>query len=135
MAALASSLTPEDIAPEIIRLNDQLLGKIAAAPMLSPAQQAVMKKIYKDQVRAHGGFEAIKMTMDDAGASFTAEQVAQIQPLFEEKERAKIQLARDAAGQPVEKAKLDALDRETLGKVLRLLTPPQRTALAAPPKP
>ncbi len=135
MAALLAGITPEDIAPEIIRLNDLLLGRIAAAPMLTPPQQAVIKKIYKDQIRAHGGFEAIKMTMDDAGAPFTPEQVAQIQPLFEEKEKTKIQLTRDAAGQPVEKAKLDQLDRETLSKVLKLLTPPQRTALASPPKP
>ncbi len=135
MATLLANITPEDIAPEIIRLNDQLLGKIAAATMLTPPQQALIKKIFKDQIKSHGGFEAIKMTMDDAGASFTPEQVAQIQPLYDEKERAKIQLAKDAAGQPVEKAKLDQLDRETNLKVLKLLSPPQRTALLAPPKP
>src|SRR5262245_28508869 len=91
-AAMLAGITPEDVAPEIIRLNDQLLGKIAAAPMLTPPQQAVIKKIYKDQIKSHGGFEAIKMTMDDANVSFTAEQVAQIQPLFEEQEKARIQL-------------------------------------------
>ena len=46
-----------------------------------------------------------------------------------------IQLTKDAAGQPVEKAKLDQLERETLSKILKLLTPSQRAALAAPPKP
>src|SRR5262245_29531317 len=91
-AAMLAGITPEDVAPEIIRLNDQLLGKIAAAPMLTPPQQAVIKKIYKDQIKAHGGFEAIKMTMDDANVSFTAEQVTQIQPLFDEQEKARIQL-------------------------------------------
>src|SRR5262249_12866566 len=116
----------------IIRLNDQLLGKIAAAPMLEPAQQAVIKKIYKDQIKAHGGFEAIKMAMDDANVPFTAEQASQIQPLFEEKEKQKLQLTKEAAGQPVEKAKLDQLDRDTLAKVLKLLSPAQRTALLQP---
>jgi hypothetical protein len=134
-AAMAANITPEDIAPEIIRLNDQLLGKIAAAPMLSPQQQAVVMKIYKDQIKAHGGFEAIKMTLDDAGASFTAEQIAQVRPLFEEQEKAKIQLAKESAGQPPDKAKLDQIQRDTLLKVMRLLTPAQRTAMLAPAKP
>jgi len=127
--------SPEEIAPDINRLNDQLLGKIAAAPALTPQQQAIVKKLYRDQVKSRGGFEAIKLTMEEAGAPFTPEQVAQIQPLFDEKEKAKAQLTKDAAGQPVEKAKLDQLDRDTLSKVLKLLTPPQRTALLTPPKP
>jgi hypothetical protein len=134
-AAMLAGITPEDIAPEIIRLNDQLLGKIAAAPMLTPPQQAVIKKIYKDQIKAHGGFEAIKMTMDDANVSFTAEQVAQIQPLFDEQEKVRIQLIKENQGQPLDKAKQDQLQRETLAKVLKLLTPAQRTALLAPAKP
>ena len=134
-AAMLAGITPEDIAPEIIRLNDQLLGKIAAAPMLTPPQQAVIKKIYKDQIKAHGGFEAIKMTMDDANVSFTPEQVAQIQPLFDEQEKARILLIKENQGQPLDKAKQDQLTRETLAKVLKLLTPAQRTALLAPARP
>ncbi len=132
MAAMLSSVTSDDIAPEIIRLNDQLLGKIAAAPVLTPPQQSVVKKIYKDQIKAHGGFEAIRMAMEDASVPFTAEQTSQIQPLFEEKEKQRLQLTKEAAGQPVEKAKLDQLDRDTLAKVLKLLTPAQRTALVQP---
>src|SRR5262245_18045811 len=134
-AAMLAGITPEDIAPEIIRLNDQLLGKIAAAPMLTPPQQAVIQKIYKDQIKAHGGFEAIKMTMDDANVSFTPEQVAQIQPLFDEQEKARVQLIKENQGQPLDKAKQDQLTKETLAKVLKLLTPAQRSALLAPAKP
>jgi len=134
-AAMLAGITPEDVAPEIIRLNDQLLGKIAAAPMLTPPQQALIKKIYKDQIKAHGGFEAIKMTMDDANVSFTPEQVAQIQPLFDEQEKVRIQMIKENQGQPLDKAKQDQLTRETLAKVLKLLTPAQRTALLAPAKP
>ena len=132
MAAMLANVTSDDIAPEIIRLNDQLLGKIAAAPMLTPPQQAMVKKIYRDQIKAHGGFEAIKMAMEDASVPFTAEQTTQIEPLFEEKEKLRLQLTKEAAGQPVDKAKLDQLDRDTLAKVLRLLSPPQRTALLQP---
>ena len=124
----------DELAPEIIRLNDQLLGKIAAAPQLTDDQRRILTKLYKDQVKSRGGFDAIKMTMDDAGSPFTPEQIAQIQPLFDQQNQAKAQLLKDAQGAP-DKAKLDQLQRETLSKVLKLLTTSQRTALLAPPKP
>jgi hypothetical protein len=41
---------------------------------------------------------------------------------------------KDAQGTP-DKAKLDQLQRDTLSKVLKLLTPAQRAALLNPPKP
>jgi len=101
--------TMDDLSPEIIRLNDQLLGKMAVAPGLAPEQQTLLKKLYKDQVKARGGFDAIKLTLEDAGAPFSAEQITQIQPLFD--------------GQTDK--------QQTLAKVLKLLTPAQRTALLA----
>jgi hypothetical protein len=110
--AKGADATMDELAPEIIRLNDQLLGKMAAAPGLTAEQQAFLRKLYKDQVKSRGGFDAIKLTLDDAGAPFSADQTTQIQPLF------------DAATS--EQAK-----KETLAKVLRLLTPAQRTALLA----
>jgi hypothetical protein len=119
----------DELAPEIIRLNDQLLGKIAAAPVLSPEQQTLLKKLYKDQVKSRGGFDAIKLKLDDAGAPFSDDQSAQIQPLFDEQNQARIQLIKESQGQPPDKAKLDQLQRETLAKVLKLLTAPQRAAL------
>jgi hypothetical protein len=124
----------DELAPEIIRLNDQLFGKIAAAPQLNDDQHRILTKLYKDQVKSRGGFDAIKMTMDDAGSPFTPEQIAQIQPLFDQQNQAKAQLLKDSQGPP-DKAKLDQLQRDTLSKVLKLLTPPQRAALLTPPKP
>ena len=121
----------EELTPEIIRLNDQLLGKMAAAPGLNPEQQGFMKKLYKDQVKSRGGFEAIKLTMEDAGAPFSAEQITEIQPLFDEQSKARVQLVKESQGQPPDKAKLDQLQRDTLAKVLRLLNPAQRAALVA----
>jgi len=121
----------EELAPEIIRLNDQLLGKIASASALSPEQQGLLKKLYKDQVKSRGGFDAIRLTLEDGGAPFSPEQVAQIQPLFDEQNRARIQLVKESQGQPPDKAKLDQLQRDTLAKILKLLTPAQRTALLA----
>ena len=119
----------DELAPEIIRLNDQLLGKIAAAPVLSPEQQTLLKKLYKDQVKSRGGFDAIKLTLEDAGAPFSDDQSAQIQPLFDEQNQARIQLIKESQGQPPDKAKLDQLQRETLAKVLKFLTASQRAAL------
>jgi len=121
----------DELAPEIIRLNDQLLGKIAEAPVLSPEQQTLLKKLYKDQVKSRGGFDAIKLTLEDAGAPFSDDQSTQIQPLFDEQNQARIQLIKELQGQPPDKAKLDQLQRETLAKVLKLLTAPQRAALLA----
>ena len=121
----------DELAPEIIRLNDQLLGKIAAAPILNPEQQTFIKKLYKDQVKSRGGLDAIKLTLEDAGAPFTAAQIAQIQPLFDEENQARLKLIQENPSQPPDKARLDQLQRETLGKVLKMLTAPQRTALLA----
>ena len=111
----------EELAPEIIKLNDQLLGKIAGAPLLTPQQQALIKKLHRDQVKSRGGFQAIKLTMEDAGAPFSAEQIAQIQPLFEEQAQIRDQ------------SKRDQIQRENLAKILKLLSPPQRAALLAVP--
>src|SRR5881409_2980267 len=96
----------DELAPEIIRLNDQLLGKIAEAPVLGPEQHNLIKKLYKDQVKSRGGFDAIKLTMEDAGAAFSTDQIAQIQPLFDQQNDARAQLVREAQGQPPDKAKL-----------------------------
>jgi hypothetical protein len=125
----------DELAPEIIRLNDQLLGRMANAPGLNTEQQGLIKKLYKDQVKSRGGFDAIKLTMEDAGAPFSPEQIAQIQPLFDEQNRARAQLVKSSEGQPPDKGKLDQLQRDTLGRVLKLLTPAQRTALLASSKP
>src|SRR2546426_4340644 len=59
----ASLPSMDELAPEIIRLNDELLGKVSAAPGLSPEQQAFIKKLYKDQVKSRGGLDAIKLTL------------------------------------------------------------------------
>jgi hypothetical protein len=121
----------DELAPEIIRLNDELLGKMAAVPALSPEQQAFLKKLYKDQVKSRGGFDAIKLTLEDAGAPFSPEQIAQIQPLFDQENQSRLQLLKDSQGQQPDKSKLEQLQRDTLAKVLRLLSPAQRAALLA----
>ena len=120
-------LSMDELAPEIIRLNDQLLGKMAGLPGLKPEQQAFVKKLYQDQVKSRGGFEAIKLTLENAGVPFSAEQIGQIQPLFDEQNQAKLQPLNESP----DTLKIDRLQRETLSKVIKLLTPTQRSALVA----
>jgi len=119
----------EELTPEIIRLNDQLLGKMAAVSGLSPEQQAFVKKLHRDQVKSRGGFDAIKLTLEDASVPFSAEQAAQIQPLFDEQNQARLQLVKQSQGQPPDQGKIDQLQRETLAKVIKRLTAAQRAAL------
>jgi hypothetical protein len=121
----------DELTPEIVRLNDQLLGKISDASVLTLEQRTLIKKRYKDQVKSRGGFDAIKLTMDDAGAPFSPDQIAQIQPLFDQQNAARLQLIREAQGLPPDQAKLDQLQRDTLAKVFKLLTAAQRAALLA----
>ncbi len=72
----------DQLAPEIIRLNDQLLGKNGGRAEPEAEQQAFVKKLYQDQVKSRGGFDAIKLTLENAGVPFSAEQIAQIKLLF-----------------------------------------------------
>jgi hypothetical protein len=126
--------SPEELTPEYNRLNDELLGKLASAPVLAPEQQAVLKKLQKDQIKARGGFDALRLTMADAGVPFSEQQSIQIQALFDEQNQARLQSARESQGQ-LDPAKAAQIERSTLGKVLQLLNPQQRAALAAPKTP
>src|SRR5262245_8752799 len=111
---------------ELRRINDDLITKINAA--LKPDQQAAFKKFRNDEIRKAGGFPALKVVMEEAGAAFTPEQEKQIQELYAEDARQRVQLMRESQGRP-DPAKLDELERGTLTKVARLLNPAQRKAL------
>jgi hypothetical protein len=111
---------------ELKRINDDLVTKINAA--LKPDQQAAFKKFRNDEIRKAGGFPALKLVMEEAGAAFTPEQEQQIQELYAEDARQRGQLMRASEGRP-DPAKLDELEKGTLTKVARLLNPAQRKAL------
>jgi len=112
------------------QMNDALFMKIATAPALKPPQQSVLTKMSRDQIRSRGGFDALRIAMEDAGAPFTAEQTPKVQALFDEQKVARADLAKESQGTP-DPAKLKQLERETLTKVVGLLVPAQRTALLA----
>ena len=111
---------------ELRRINDDLITKINA--VLKPDQQTAFKKFRSDEVRKAGGFPALKLVMEEAGAAFTPEQEQQIQELYAEDARQRGQLMRESQGRP-DPAKLDELEKSTLTKVARLLNPAQRKAL------
>src|SRR5262245_25221242 len=111
---------------ELRRINDDLITKINA--VLKPDQQAAFKKFRSDEIRKAGGFPALKLVMEEAGAAFTPEQEQQIQELYAEDARQRVQLMRESQGRP-DPAKLDELEKSTLTKVARLLNPAQRKAL------
>ena len=111
---------------ELRRINDDLVTKINA--VLKPDQQAAFKKFRNDEIRKAGGFPALKLVMEEAGAAFTPEQEQQIQELYAEDARQRGQLMRESQGRP-DPAKLDELEKGTLTKVARLLNPSQRKAL------
>ena len=122
IAALANG----PAAQELKRMNDDLMAKINS--VLKPDQQAAFKKFQNDEIKKGGGFAALKVVMEEAGAPLTAEQEPQIQGLYSEDAKQRGQLFREAQGRP-DPAKVADLEKATMAKVARLLTPAQRKAL------
>lgn len=129
-----SSRVPPDILDalevEMRQMNDMLFTKIASSPALDAAQQSFLTKMARDQIRSRGGFEALRVSMEDAGTPLTEEQLPKVQALFEEQKTERAALARASEG-TLDPARIQQLDRETLTKVVGLLVPAQRAALLA----
>jgi len=122
LAALQSGAAAE----ELKKINDDLMTKITAA--LKPDQQAAFKKYLNGEIKKAGGFGALKVTMEEAGAPLTAEQEPQIQGFYTEAAQQSAQLRRESQGRP-DQAKLDEIDKGVMAKVVKVLTPAQRKAL------
>lgn len=121
-----ASLSSGPAAEQFKKINDDLMAKITAA--LKPEQQAAFKKYLNSELKKNGGFDALKVNMEEAGAPLTAEQEPQIQALYKEDAEQRVQLQRESQGKP-DPAKLSDLEKSTMGKVVKLLTPAQRKAL------
>jgi hypothetical protein len=115
---------------EMRQMNDALFTKIASSPALDAKQQSVLTKMSRSQIKARGGFDALRVSMEDAGVPFTDEQLPQVQAMFDEQKKSREALAKETQGTP-DPTKLKQLETETLTKVVRLLVPAQRTALLA----
>ena len=122
IAALANG----PAAQEVRKINDDLMVKITAA--LKPDQQAAFKKYLNGEIKKAGGFGALKVTMEEAGAPLTAEQEPQIQGFYTEDAQQRVQLQREAQGRP-DPAKIADLEKATMAKVAKVLTAAQRKAL------
>jgi hypothetical protein len=114
-------------ADELKKINDDLMSKITAA--LKPDQQAAFKKYLNGEIKKAGGLGALKVTMEEAGAPFTAEQETQLQGFYNEDAQQRAQLRRESQGTS-DPAKLADIDKATMTKVVKILTPAQRKALA-----
>lgn len=111
---------------ELRKINDELVSKINT--VLKPEQQAAFKKFQTDEIKKAGGFAALKLVMEEAGAPLTPEQEPQIQALYMEDQRMRMQMMREAQGRP-DPAKLDELEKITMAKVVKILNSAQRKAL------
>lgn len=111
---------------ELRKINDDLVSRINA--VLKPEQQTVFKKFQNDEIKKAGGFAALKLVMEEAGAPLTSEQEPQIQGLYLEDQRLRMQIMRESQGRP-DPTKLDDLEKITMARVVKLLNPSQRKAL------
>jgi len=113
-------------ADQLKKINDDLMVKITNG--LTPDQQAAFKKYLNGEIKKAGGFGALKVTMEEAGAPLTAEQEPQIQGFYSEDAQQRAQLLRESQGKP-DSAKLADIDKATMSKVVKVLTAAQRKAL------
>jgi hypothetical protein len=111
---------------ELQKINDDVLTKIVA--VLKPEQQAAFKKWQNEEIKKGGGFSALKVIMEEAGAPLTATQEPQIRSLYVEDNQQHLRLQREGQG-TADPAKVAELEKTTMSKIVRLLTPEQRKAL------
>jgi hypothetical protein len=114
-------------AEQLKKINDDLMSKITAA--LTPDQQTAFKKYLNGEIKKQGGLGALKVTMEEAGAPFTPDQEKQLDGFYSEDAQQRAQLRRESQGNP-DPAKLADIDKATMTKVVKILTPAQRKALA-----
>jgi len=122
----ANGASNPQMAAELQKINDEVLPKIVS--LLKPDQQAAFKKWQNDEIKKGGGFAALRITMEEAGAPLTDTQEPQIRSLYVEDTQQRGQLRREGQG-TADPAKVSELEKATLSKVIKLLTPDQRKAL------
>jgi hypothetical protein len=96
--------------------------------VLTADQRTALRRYRTEQIMMRGGFPALRLTLENAQAPFTPDQEKQAQSLYTEFNQQVNQLSRESKGAP-DRAQLDKLENEALGKVVRILNPAQRKAL------
>jgi hypothetical protein len=123
--AIQASGQTED---EMRRLNREYSSKVSDA--LTPSQRITLRRYRTEQIMLRGGLPALKTILEDAQVPFTPDQEAKAQALYLDFHRQASQLAADSKN-PAAQTDLYKLATQSLGQVVRLLTPEQRRALAA----
>jgi hypothetical protein len=121
---LQSAKSDNEVRQANLQFNKTLFG------ILNPDQQAALKRYRNQQIMMHGGFPALKLMLENAKAPLTPEQEKQAQTIYQEFNQQADQITRESKDPP-NKAILDKLENDALGKVVKLLTPAQRQALIA----
>jgi hypothetical protein len=123
--ALVASAGNEDAGRKI---NQEYSRKVNE--VLTADQRAELRRYRTEQIMMRGGFLALRLTMENAQTPLTDDQEKQIQAAYADFNRQVDQVTLSSKG-AAGRAELDKLEAEALGKVVRLLTPTQRRALAA----
>jgi len=110
------------------RMNVEFMRRING--VLTPDQNNTWRRFRTEQIMMRGGFPALRFTLEEAQTPLTLDQEREMLAVYTEFNRQVTQLQADAKGTP-NRAELDKLENSALGKVVRLLTPAQRKALAA----
>jgi hypothetical protein len=117
-------LPPEEAA-EMRRMNEELTAKVIGA--LKTDQQTSLRKWQSEQIRTRR-VDTLKRDMTAAGVALTPEQIPQIEALYLEESEARTKMLLESPG-PVDPAKVNQLETQTVLKAVRLLTAEQRKAL------
>jgi hypothetical protein len=110
------------------RANQEFTRK--SNEIFTAEQRAELRRYRTEQIMMRGGFPALRLTLENAQTPFTPDQEKQVQSVYDDFNRQVTQLSRDSKGTR-DRDQLDKLENEALGRVVRLLTPAQRRALAA----
>ena len=110
------------------RINVEYTPKVNET--LTADQRSELRRYRTEQIMMRGGFQALRLILENAEVPFTADQEQKVQALYVDFNRQVDQLSKDAKGRP-DRETLDKLESSELAKIVRLMTPAQRRALAA----
>jgi hypothetical protein len=112
----------------IRQLNVDYNKKVAE--ILTQEQRAELRRYRTEQIMMRGGFQALKLVLENAQTPFTPDQEKQVEAVYLDFDKQADQLPKGSKG-VADRTELAKLENASLGKVVRLLTPAQRKAVAA----
>ncbi len=113
---------------EMRRKNREYFAQVIG--VLTVDQQTTWRKYQVQQIKLRGGFEALKLTLEEAKVPLTADQEKQVEAIYDTFNKQGVQVIKGTSGQS-DMVKLNQMQKEQIGKVIKILTPDQRKALAA----